>query len=522
MQALLRKEDRHAWLLLLGLFLLWNLRLANVAAQFHQHIVRSELLLLIAWKTVFFVGLCLCLYWVFQNLRQTLLSLSVFVVFWLLGGALIDAAMSRILFRLSTQLALFGAATFIVSYAVNHHIDLFSRLVAVFAAVMFCIQVPGLYAVLSTQKVANSLTGLETDLPAEISETLPHIIYIVPDRYSSNANLEALYGFSNTRYTSELRARGFHVWDDQNANYPKTFLSLASTLNADYLDAILPSIPKAATSQSYMSSLIKDSAARRALQARGYSYTHIGAWWGPTKTNPWADQNFRDATMPFGNLTTTYIQVTPLRSLLALTVSRKTPCDVIDDKVALVHRQVQSLTPQFVFWHNMVTHDPYIYEADGSCRSVNVERHFTRDYDARTDAYLSHIEHFNQLSLDLIDSVFRDASRDVIFVIQSDEGPFPQAYLDQISGLTQKPYNFLETSNQEMKRKQGVFNAMHLPSQDYVDAQSLTTPVNNFRLIFRELTGQPIPLLPDRSYSFEHDGDPYDLTDISHELRAPD
>ncbi|MEO1553601.1 MAG: hypothetical protein AAFR82_06660, partial [Pseudomonadota bacterium] len=275
-----------------------------------------------------------------------------------------------------------------------------------------------------------------------------------------------------------------------------------------------------AKSYSYMNPLIKDFAARRALQARGYSYTHIGTWWGPTKANPWADYNYNDETLPIDELTKAYLQFTPLVFLLEQVDAQKTDCEIIDDKVELIHKQVQSPTPQFIFWHSLLTHAPYVFEDDGSCRHPKQERNFIADYDARQQIYLKHIEQFNRISLELIDSVFRDASRDVIIVIQSDEGPFSEGLVQAANGSRKTPYNYLEAPLQDIKRKHGVFNAIYFPSRDYEAARDLRSPVNNFRLIFRELSGQSVPLLPDKAYSFEFDHYPYDLQDISQELQS--
>lgn len=510
-------------LLSLGLFLLWNWRLASVTALNPEHIDRAEWLQLFGWKTAAFLTLSLCLFAAFRKMRPTLLGVACFIVFWLLGRNLIAAIHDFDLLSIVLQLVMLGGAMFIVCYAIIKHFEVTALAVAIYGGVVVGMQAPGLYSVLSTKSLNQTLSGFETDMAAMsgdllTDENLPHIIYIVPDRYASNKKLNSLYDYSNASFTSELEARGFYVWDDQYANYPKTFMSLASTLNADYLDSLTQKIPRKATSYSYLSPLIRDFAVRRALQARGYDYTHVGAWWTPTKRNLLADRNFNDQRVPFDQLTQVYIEQTPLVFLLVRAEAQKTVCEVIDDKVEFIREQVRSDGPQFVFWHTLITHDPYIFGDDGTCRSEKTDRIFARDYERRKQAYLNHIEHFNRISLDLIDSVFQNSTRDVILVIQSDEGPYPESLVLASNDLSPSPYNYLAASLSEKQRKHGVFNAIYLPSQDYDAARDLRTPVNNFRLIFRELTGQPIRLLPDRVYSFEMDHHPYELTDISQDL----
>jgi hypothetical protein len=507
--------------LLLGLFLIWNWRLASVTALNPEHVAAGDLLTLLAWKSAIFAGLALGLFAVFRTLQKTALGLAYGLVVWLLGAGLVAAWLSGAVLSALLQLILILAAGFIAHYAITRHTEITGRIVAVFGAVVIGMQAPGLTSVLSTHSIDASLAGLEADLPPPgADEARPHIIYIVPDRYASNANLRDLYGVSNADFTAQLEAHGFHVWDGQNANYPKTFVSLASTLNGDYLDPVLDQIPQGAASYSYLSPLIQDFAARRALQARGYAYTHIGSWWGPTKANAHADRNFNDQSLPFNQLTTVYLAQTPLMFLLARAEAQQTPCDVVADKTALIREQVRGERPQFIFWHAFVTHDPYIFAPDGSCRELEEERYFADDYAARTAAYLQHVEQFNAILLELIAAVRAEASRDVIFVIQSDEGPYPAALVRATEAPGRTDYNYLEAPRAEMRRKHGVFNAIYLPSGDYEAARDATTPVNNFRLIFRELTGEPVPLLPDRAFSFAYEYEPYDLEEVSDQVRG--
>lgn len=508
-----RKADLASILLLAGLFLIWNWRLASAAALSHQHVVAGDLLSLFAWKSLAFAGLGLGLFAVLQSLQQTALGLAYALVFWLFGAGLVVAVRSGAALQMVLHLILILALGFLVHNAITRHRDLAGRMAVVFGAVMVAMQAPGLMAVESPLSKDAVLTGLEADLPppsADIAQ--PHIIYIVPDRYASNATLRTHYDYSNAPFTDALEAQGFHVWDDQNANYPNTFMSLASSLNGTYLDPVLEQIPDTATSFNHLTPLIQDFAARRALQARGYAFTHIGAWWPPTEQNQFADRNFKDGSPSLDLLTKVYLNETPLTILRSRAEARKTGCEIVADKAALVREQVRSDAPQFVFWHAFVTHDPYMFAPDGSCRNLDDERHFFKDYAARSAVYLQHIEQFNRLMLELIETVRAEASRDVIFVIQSDEGPYPQAQL----GATD--YDFLAAPRAAIQRKHGVFNAIYLPSGDYAAARETGSPVNNFRLIFRELTGQAVPLLPDRAYTYARMSRPYELNEVSAEV----
>jgi len=516
-----QRLDRAALLLLLGLFLLWNWRFASVTAHNHPYLIPSDVLQLFAWKTLAFIGVLSGLFLVTRSVQRTLIGVTFCVIMWLFGGALVSAVVSADVLKVVFYSVLIVGVAVLAGYMIKAYPKPSGSLVAVYGAVLCGLQAPGVFAALTTSTVQDPLKGFETSLPLDLNEPLPHIIYVVPDRYASNAVLRSQYGFSNEGFTEELSALGFHIWDNQYANYPKTFQSLASTLNSDYLDPVLEGVGEKRTSYSYLTPLIQDFAARRALQERGYSYKHIGSWWEPTRLNSWANETFADVTLPHAEITRAYFEVTPLKGLLAQAEAKRTPCEIVDEKLSFIRHSIESETPQFILWHTLMTHDPYIFNDDGSCRDLDEDRHFVNVYDDRKTEYIKHVEHFNRIMLELITSVFRESERDVIFVIQSDEGPFPKDLVRAVYGTDQEPYNYWQASQTDKRQKHGIFNAIYLPSQAYDEAIGLRSPVNNFRLIFRELTGQDIPLLPDRFYSFEFDHHPYNLRDISDELSVP-
>lgn len=504
---------------MIGLFLLWNLQFASLVSSNHAYVARVEVITVWAWKSLFFIVLTISLAWGARNLETMLIGVASFIIFWMLGGRVVYALLRDTPLNAMSTVVLFLALVLVARFAITADLKLTSRLVIVFATFVFAQQIPGVWAALSTTPYPHTLNGLERDaqLNSAASE-LPHIIYIVPDRYASNATLSTLYGFSNQSFSSELQDLGFNVWQDQKANYPKTFLSLASTLNSEYLDQAIVSAGADLPSHSYIEPLIQNSAAHRTLQTLGYTYSHVGKGWGPTERNKWADNNFEDETFPANTVARSYFEITPLLAFLAHVKAKRTPCETIHEKAEYIRRKVTLDTPQFVLWHSFITHDPYVFGPNGSCRSRLMDRNFYGNYDRRKTEYLAHIGHFNRISLELISNLFRESSREVIIVIQSDEGPFPKGIFDT---YTSGKYNFLNAPSAEKQRKHGIFNAIYLPSQDYESLEKLGSPINNFRLILRELTGQAIPLLEDRFYSFEYEDRPYDMTDITSELQRP-
>lgn len=64
----------------------------------------------------------------------------------------------------------------------------------------------------------------------------PDIYYIILDGYARGDVLQEVYTFDNTEFLDALSSRGFFIADQSHSNYSQTQLSLASSMNFEYLD----------------------------------------------------------------------------------------------------------------------------------------------------------------------------------------------------------------------------------------------------------------------------------------------
>jgi hypothetical protein len=110
-----------------------------------------------------------------------------------------------------------------------------------------------------------------SDDPELAGLTLPvpprDVYYIILDEYARDDVLLDFYGYDNSDFLTELRARGFYVPECARSNYVKTRLSLTSSLNLDYLE------PLGITSNQkdqLANELIRDSKVKRIFAALGY------------------------------------------------------------------------------------------------------------------------------------------------------------------------------------------------------------------------------------------------------------
>lgn len=98
----------------------------------------------------------------------------------------------------------------------------------------------------------------------------------------------------------------------------------------------------------------------------------------------------------------------------------------------------------------------------------------------------------------------------MIFAIQADEGPYPEA-LHRSGSL-----DMHELSVKDIKKKFGILNAIYWNSEKYGDPFLTQTPVNNWRIILSKVTGTDIPLVKDeRSLLMRSESNPYEMKDVT-------
>lgn len=373
----------------------------------------------------------------------------------------------------------------------------------------------------------------EADLASFVAGPLPSIevpkdgpqrdiYYIVLDRYANAEQLRAVYGFDNGPFLAELSALGFRLpGPAAQANYQRTAHSLASSLNLNYLDDLTTLIGERSDNWRPLYGLLGDSQVSRFLKREGYSLLHFGSWWNPTRENAWADENHNWWAPP------DYLRVHIDRSYLGFLGkilgsyaldTRRQQCDRIRHKFEMLKQVSARPGRKFVFAHILLPHPPFVFGADGTClkRSVVAKR-------SRGENYLDQVAFANDLVLDLIRTIRRNAEREPIIVLQADEGPWPAPYAgNEIDGLglDVKAVDWTRASDAELREKIGILNAFHLPGLDPDVVYPGMTPVNTFRVIFNHYFGTALPLLPDRSYVFRDNDRLYSFMDVTDRLAS--
>ena len=354
-----------------------------------------------------------------------------------------------------------------------------------------------------------------TPAPAEAGGTQRDIYFLILDRYGSAKSLDLRYGIDDLPFLDGLRARGFQVAPDSHANYVKTTLSLAATLNLDYLDDIVAEQGPDSEDHGPIFERLSDHAVGHFVRDHGYQYIHVGSRYGPTESSVAADRNLHmGGPSDFAAALYDNSALPAISRRLGLSKSspeRSRQYDVgrfqlntLDDLAS-----EPEPGPVFVFAHILLPHPPYVFARDGSFVPDEVDA-----ARSQSDGYADQLVYVNQRIDALVDRLLdRPEAEQPIIIIQADEGPYPAAYARNT--IT---YDWSTASSEELEIKYGILDAMYLPGAEAPVLPPSMSSVNTFRLVLGAYFGADLPLLPDRSFTSASKLRPYDLTDITDRL----
>lgn len=365
---------------------------------------------------------------------------------------------------------------------------------------------------LSRGTIAASPSGTERPAAAPGSRD---IWFLVFDRYGNEDAMRDAAGVDNDLPTW-LESQGFTVAHEARANYGRTAMSLAATLNMTYLDDVAATMGPDSNDATPLNEMLQDHAVGRFLQGHGYRYVHIGSWFAPTKTNRIADENPTLSTQTdFGTLLDDTTMGPTIEGLLGAKVPPKH--HLLHRAAALfdwneLDRVSHEPGPKFVLGHVLLPHEPYVFKANGEYSELSEEdSRFSPTGQAAQLAYTN--DHIRGLVSSLL-AVPPDERP--IIIIEADEGPYPDRY-----NHDQQGFDWATATDEELVTKYGVLTAMYLPGDAPADAPSPypdMSLVNTFPIVLDRYFGERIPLLPDRSYTSRSWSRPYDLADITDRL----
>lgn len=350
------------------------------------------------------------------------------------------------------------------------------------------------------------------NLTYEKRSVLPDIYYIVPDSYSSDKVMNHDFKFDNGPFTTYLRNKGFVVNEDATSNYPKTFLSLGSTLNMEYLDYL--SVNKASKDLSIVDPLIKNNNVANFLKSNGYRYYQLGSWWPATKYNQYADENinlYRSNSLGLDEFEYVILESTVLKPILSQFLPREDIGGTEADYRRQMLFQFEQLVevakqpgPKFVFAHIIGPHDPFVFNADCTAAKKAAKAKLTTE-----ENYANQVRCINRKLEITIDGILKNSARPPVIILQTDEGaPFLRSRVKPTD-------NWKIASPLLIGQKFPILQAYYLPGIDNLQIDSANSNVNAFRIVFNNYFGTRLPLLPTKNYILPDVKHLYDFREVT-------
>jgi hypothetical protein len=332
----------------------------------------------------------------------------------------------------------------------------------------------------------------------------PDVYYLLIDGFANPDILKEQGGPDVSAFIDQLKQLGFYVVSCAQDNYDHTRPSLASSLNMDYLEALdLPLNLNRDSVPAYQEA-ISHSQSRSAFESMGYKFVTFKPVY--TFLNiPDSDYYYdADDVTPFYNklevvnfqylfLSTTILRPlmeaqvlapksferlpTPILQLLYPKASLFTTREYKQYQQNLYSLQKLSEVPglpgkKFVYAHLFMTHQPYVFNPDGSFR-----------WPPKDDekAYFAQIEYTSKRLPEVLKKILQDSKTPPVIIVQSDHG-----YVNS-------------------PKRVKIINAYYLPDGGEKDLYPNITPVNSFRVVLNRYFSGNYPLLKDQTFHIVDD-----------------
>ena len=353
-------------------------------------------------------------------------------------------------------------------------------------------------------------------LLSAVSTDRPDVYVLILDGYGRADVLREFYGFEND-LIPELRSLGFFVADGALANYPQTLQSLASSLNLDYLPALVEGHDTSRLTRRSLGDLIDRNRLFGGFAAAGYrirfyrsEYEILSPALATEQPAPFEYMTgFHFSAYEGSGVPALFGAFGLPRGWVPLRAHRRQVLWTFDDLASGTRDQDQA--PSLVFAHLLVPHPPFAFNPDGTPRRTSVPallydaEHWHEIADGTGEryerGYVDNVRFVNSRVIDTVRRIIASARRPTIFYIQGDHGPASRL-------------KWAEPTDSAMLERMGILLAMRFPDDFQPPIAGAVTPVNAFRVLANRALGTALPPLPDRSY-FANWTDTFDFRDVT-------
>jgi hypothetical protein len=455
--------------------------------------------------------LTLIFYWFFRDWkRAALLTTILLILFYSYGHVYIALKGVNIggfyLFRHRTLVPIWlGLAVFLswwvsrkstnsisVTYALNI-VGLFLLILPVFQLASFFLQ----------NREAQAAEQGTSVLTLDVNGQPPDIYYIILDGYGRADVLKKEYGYDNSDFLNALRDMGFYIAECSQSNYAQTQLSLSSSLNFNYIDALSDRFAPGSDDRTGLDQLIHHGAVRESLEQAGYQTVAFATGFLATELTD-ADyflgpQRSQGQLNEFEYLLmeTTFARLLQDGNRFGM---QSAGSGLFRERTLFALDKLDELSyiqgPKFVFVHVIAPHPPYVFGPTGG--PVEPAEVGTTKTQEGASHYRDQAIYISSRMMEILPKIIANSTTPPIIIIQGDHGP---------------------TVASSPRARMSNLNAYLLPGVEAPIFYSTITPINTFRIIFNTYFGQNLELLDDISLYSDYT-DPFNFKVIQNTCKA--
>jgi len=449
--------------------------------------------------------------WLLRDWNWTAIFLTVFVLGFCFSADYFSVI--SIIIASSFGVWLVVAQLLRVNVEVSHFLNLLAGIGVVFASYSFVV-IGVLFSKIPLRDYWNAVDSVKDfqGINLSVPEVKRDIYYIILDDYARSDILQELFGYDNTFFLTELDKLGFIVLEDYHSNYPTTHLSVASTLNMEYVQEFAPGLENS-YSRWLMKPFIDYSRVRTLLEDEGYQTISVSSNWTITE-NTTTDMYYHPYPIMLNNFEGFILGSTPL-TLVSPVLQRFSSVRSAESQREVVAFEFKTLasipkTPgaKFVFAHIISPHPPFVFNKAGNPVNINYTFNFKdgSEYPGSKDeyrqGYIDQLQFVNSRLLETISAIIENSDIPPIIILQADHG----------SGLFTDLTSVVDTC---IRERFSPFAAYYLPDVDDRSFVTDVSGVNTFRIVFNEYFNAGLPLLDDRQYYYKNDMSFYEFEDVT-------